>query len=336
MNDKKIIFGIIGIGYWGQNYIRILKELGNTELKWCADLDDNNLKKIKLHYPDIKTTKNYKDILKDDSVKAVVIVTPANTHHKVIKDCLDSDKNVLVEKPFVTDIEAGEKLVELARNKELKLMVGHVYIFHPAIKKINELINKNKLGNVYYIKSDRIGLGPIRKSGSALWDLAVHDIYIITHLLGKKPENIFAYGGDYLQKGVEDFVSVNLKFKNKVFASINASWFAPEKIRRMTIVGSKGMVVFDDTDKQSPLKFFVREINTNPLNVTPEYHDHQNILTIGEMYKIPIAMKEPLKEQVLHFVDCITKNSKLSADVDGRSGQEIVKMLKYAEMKLKM
>lgn len=333
MDRKKIIFGIIGIGYWGQNYIRILKELKGAELKWCADLDDENLKKIRLQYPNVNTTKNYKDILEDDAVRAIVVVTPANTHERVIRDCLDFNKNVLVEKPFVTDVAAGERLVKLAKNKKLTLMVGHVYIFHPAIKKINEFISKNKLGDIYYIKADRIGLGPIRKSGSALWDLAIHDIYIITHLLGKKPEDISAYGGDYLQKGVEDFVNVNLKFKNKVFASVNASWFAPEKIRTMTIVGSKGMVVFDDVDKQSPLKFFIREINKDLLDATPEYRDHQNIVTMGEMYKVPISKKEPLKEQVQHFVDCVVNRSKSLAD--GRSGQEVIKILKYAEMKLK-
>lgn len=327
--NRPLNIAIVGLGYWGPNYARIVCELSEGNLLWCADLSEENLRKIKEKYPAVKTTTDYQEIITDPDVDAILVVTPVNSHHKITKSFLEKGKHVLVEKPFTETLEQAEDLISLAESKNLTLMVGHVYLFNPGIKKLKELIKTGQLGDIYYIKAERFGLGPIRKQASALWDLATHDISIALYLIEAEPAAVWVQGGDYLQDGVEDFVNLTLRFPKKVFATAFASWYAPEKIRKTIVVGSKGMAVFDDVNKEEMLKLYRWKVDTNLLDVTPEYHDHQNIILMGNTEKVTVKNIEPLKDQVQHFIDCILyKKNPLT---DGRNGQRVVKILRSAE-----
>jgi len=322
---------IIGCGYWGPNYVRTFNELQGSGISYCCDMDERNLERMKRLYPAVKTTKDYKKIADDADTDAVIIITPLNTHHEIAKYFLERGKHVLVEKPFTSNSEQGRELLEIANKNGLVLMVGHVYEYNPAVRKLKGMMGS--LGNIYYISAERVGLGPIRKHASALWDLVTHDISIALYLLGTLPERVSASGESYIQDGLEDLVFVNLKFPNGIIYNIHASWIAPEKIRKTIVVGSKGMAVFDDANKSEMLKIYEREIEKNSLDSTPEYSDHQSIVTIGDIYIPHIEHSEPLKNQSKHFLECISEGKKPLTDaVDGLN---VIKVLEAAEKSLR-
>lgn len=321
---KKIKFGIVGLGYWGPNYARVLGKIDSAQLSWCVDFDESNLKKMKKINPGVRVSRDYRDILRDRNVQAVIIATPPNTHFQITKDFLQAGKHILVEKPFSKNIEEASQLINLAERNRKILMVGYTYIYHPAIEKIRKMIDK--LGLLYYIKAERLGLGPIRKQVSALEDLGVHDISIIIHLLKRMPRVGFKMSTSFLQKGIEDFVSLGLRFPKNIFVSITSSWFAPEKIRRILFVGSDGMIVFNDVDKQRPITFYKRKVDKKLLNSTPFYKDHQNLVKLGNVSFPFVKSEEPLKRQILHFIDSILKERKPLTD--GHFALKVLKVLK--------
>jgi len=284
-------------------------------------------------YPSIDVTDDYRKIANDREVEGVIIATPLNTHYNIAKSFLKGGKHVLVEKPFTKTYVEGKDLIEIAQRMGLVLMVGHVYEFNSGIIALKEIIKKGDLGKIYYIKAERLGLGPIRKHASALWDLATHDISIVLYLLEDFPVEVYTNGGAYIQKDIEDFVNLNLKFRNNINCNINATWFAPEKVRKLIVVGSKAMVVFDDINKAEMLKIYKREVNGNLLNTTPTYYDHQNIITMGDIYIPNIKQSEPLKNQVLHFLDCIINSKK--PVTDGQDGINVIKVLELAQKSIK-
>jgi len=212
-------------------------------------------------------------------------------------------------------------------------MVGHVYEFNPTIQRLRDMIRRKCLGSVYCCNAERVGLGPIRKHANALWDLATHDISIALYLLEEYPQRVTAVGEYYLQKDIKDFVFVSLTFPSRIVYNIYVSWIAPEKIRKTTIVGSKGMAVFDDVDKTESLKVYERKFDTNLLDSTPKYSDHQHIVSIGDVRIPKIDHGEPLKYQAMHFLECIIFNKKPITNVD--DGLRVVKILEAAEKSLK-
>ncbi|NQT23553.1 MAG: Gfo/Idh/MocA family oxidoreductase [Candidatus Omnitrophica bacterium] len=326
--------GIIGCGYWGPNYTRILNDLTDVEIGWCCDLDKERLAKIKELYPYVKLSDNYKELVKNPEINAFIVTTPLNSHYEIVKLCLENGKHVLVEKPFTSTSKEAKELIKIMDKRNLILMVGHVYEFNPAVTKLKEVIKEGKLGDIYYVYAERVGLGPIRKYASALWDLATHDMSVATYILDEFPESVTAVGEYYIQKKVEDMVSVSLRFPSRVIYKIIASWIAPEKIRRTTVVGSKGMAIFDDVNKAEPLKIYERSINKDLLDSTPEYSDHQLVVKMGDVYLPKVVHSESLKNQVEHFLKCILENKKPLTDaIDGLS---VVKMLEAAERSLKI
>lgn len=323
---------VVGLGYWGPNYVRVLNELKESRVKYCCDLDKKNLDKIKNLSLTTNTTDEYTEVAECSDIDGVIITTPLNTHFKIAKDFLLHNKHVLVEKPFTISSEEAIELIKIAEKKDLILMVGHVYVYNPGVQKLKNLIT-NRLGKLYYVRAERLGLGPIRKHANVLWDLGTHDISIATYLLDSMPESVSAEGASYLQENVEDMVFLTLKFPNKVIYNIYASWIAPEKIRKTTVVGSDAMVVFDDVNKSEMIKIYDRKINKELLNSTPEYSDHQSIVSIGDVHIPMIEQAEPLKNQVKHFLDCISNNKK--PITDGYEGLKVVKILENAEKSLK-
>ncbi len=325
--------GVVGCGYWGPNYVRIFTGLKNSTVTCCCDLDEKNLDKIKHFYPSMKITKDYIDIATDPDIDSVVVTTPLTTHYEIAKSCLDNRKHVLIEKPFTSNSKEANELMTIAEEKKLVLMPGHVYNYHPGVRKLREILEKGELGDLYYISSERVGLGPIRKHASALWDLATHDICIAIYLLGLLPKEVTAEGESYIQKGVEDIVFLSLRFPKGIFCNMHATWIAPEKIRKTTVVGSKGMAVFDDVSKSEMIKIYEREVDRGLLDSTPEYVDHQSILRMGGIRIPKLEQSEPLKNLCEHFLDCVLNQKKPLTDA--RSGMEVVKVLEAAEAYLR-
>lgn len=329
--EQKIKFGVIGVGYWGPNYVRILNMEPSAEIKWIADLDTKKLSNIKSVYPNIKTTNDYKDILEDKEVEAIIICTPTTTHFKIAKDCIKAAKHVLVEKPLTYSSDEAKKLIESANTNDVKLMVGHIFEFNPAVRYIKECIDKKNIGEVMYAHSARTGLGPIRHDVNAMWDLASHDISILLYLFGKKPVDIVARGVDYLKDGNEDVVFINMAFGNKVMANIHVSWIDPTKTRKLTVVGTEKMITFDDVDMSEKVRIYDKGVSYQ--HPYANFGEFQLMIRDGDINIPKIKFKEPLKEQVLHFIDCI-KNNKCPI-TDGINGYNVVKVLEAAHESLK-
>lgn len=330
---KNMNIALIGCGYWGPNYIRVFNGLPQCRVSHCCDLDEGKLDKIKKLYPDIKAVKDYKALAVEDAIDAVVIATPLKTHYKIASHFLENGKHLLVEKPLTLTSSEAKDLIKLAKQKKSVLMVGHVYEYNPGILALKKIMEEGKLGTVYYIKAERMGLGPIRKHANALWDLATHDISIALYLLGKLPLKVFAQGGRYIQENIEDFVDLSLQFPDNVFCSIYASWLAPEKIRKLIVVGSKAMAVFDDVNKSEMLKIYEREIDKSLLDSTPAYNDHQNIVNAGKIYTVDVKQTEPMKNQAQEFIRCMSEGKQ--PRTDGRDGLNVVNILENAQKFLK-
>lgn len=332
MQDK-IRVGVIGLGHWGSNYMRLLNELTESELTLGCDLDEVRIKANKKMYPDASIVKDYRAEENLSKLDAVIIATPPNTHFEIAEYFLKEGKHVLVEKPFVGDGERGKELIDLASEKNLILMAAHINIFNPGIIALKKLIDEGELGKVFYLISERNALGPIRKQVNALWDLAVHDVYTAIYLLGVTPSFVYAKGHSFIKEGVEDLISLDLEFPGGTSYEVAASWYAPEKVRRLTAVGSKGMAVFDDVTAGDKLVLFQDSLSLEKLDTTPEYMDFQNIINQGPSCSIGISDEEPLKKQTERFFEYIREEKFPITDLG--IALETIKILKEAEEFLK-
>lgn len=331
MRKRSVKVAIIGVGYWGPNYARLCFEVEEADLVWFADVNRQALSKVHLRYPGVKTTVDYKQVLNDPEVEAVVVVTPAQTHFEIVKDALESNKHVLVEKPLTADLSEAEKIKKLVKKSGKVLVVDHIFKFNPAVIELRKLIKSGKLGKIYYLNSFYTALGPIRKDVDAMWDLAPHWVYTISYLLGSQPVSVRAEGGEFLKKGMNDVVFIYLKYPQKVLASIHASWLYPQKVRSMAVVGSKKMAFLDDASPDAKLIIYDKGAEYNSKD--PNFADLQVIFRDGDVVIPKIERKEPLKEGFLHFLDCLSNNKKPIADV--QDGLEVVKILAAAEDCLK-
>ena len=324
-----IKIAVIGCGYWGPNYIRTFNELPSSSVYLCCDIDVDRLNYIKRIYPFVNITTNYADILKNPKIDAVCISTPASTHYEIAKESLLHGKHVLVEKPLTLSVNDGEDLIKIAKDQKRILMVGHVYLYHPAVQKIKSYIKNGKLGDLYYLYSVRTGLGPIRRDVNAMWDLAPHDVSIYLHLLDQMPKNVSARGASYLQNGIEDVVLLYMEFPGKVMGYIHVSWLDAYKVRKMTIVCKGKMLVFDDTNSSEKLKIFDQGVATGEPSTYGEF-----LLQVrtGDIYIPKIESTEPLRNQCMDFIECIEKN--VNPKANGEEGLKIVKVLEAAQRSL--
>ena len=221
--SEPIVLGVVGLGYWGPNLLRNFTQLDGCKVKVCCDLSAGNLDHVKTQYPGIETTDNYELLLQDTEIQAIIIATSAGTHYRLAKPAIEHGKHVYVEKPLTLNVAHALELVQLAEQNEVKLMVGHLMEYHPAIEMLKNAVENNELGDIYYLYSQRVNLGKIRRDENALWSLAPHDISIIMYLLEKEPTNVSARGQSYLQDGIEDVVFLNLLFPGKIMAQIQLS-----------------------------------------------------------------------------------------------------------------
>ena len=312
-DDMKNI-AVIGCGHWGPNHIRCFNSLPNSRVVAAVDLDRGALSRISEMFPDVRVGEDYGGILKDPSIDAVVVSTPTRTHYSIVRDALMEGKDVLCEKPLCTTKSEAEELIELSEAHNRALMTGHVFLFNPGILKLKELLDAGELGELHYLSARRTNLGPIRTDVNAAFDLASHDISIFNWVLGSGPEIVSAMGASFLKNDIEDVVFISLRYFGNVFASIQASWLDPRKVRQINLVGSKKMLTWDDLELNSPIAIYDKGANAKQ-----EYRDFGEFLRInmwdGDVVLPKIHFEEPLKAQDRYFLDSISNGRFL-----GRSG----------------
>jgi predicted dehydrogenase len=263
------------------------------------------------------------DVLEDSDIEAVAVATPVGTHFELTRQCLQSGKHVLVEKPMAASSSECVQLIQLAHDANLVLMVGHTFEYSVVVNKMKEIVESGDLGEILYLNFQRLNLGPYRSDVNVVWDLAAHDVSILQFLLGQAPKGVNAQAQAFLKKGNEDVAIATLHFENGIVAFINDSWLDPHKVRRGTVVGSRKMLVYDDTSMQEKIKIFDKGID--PPAQYSTFGEFHFAYRYGDIFTPRIDEKEPLQVECQHFVDCVRGNSAVRSD--GWSGTRVVRVL---------
>lgn len=318
----------IGCGYWGPNLLRNFYKLDNVKVKYVVEKREDRREYVRSNYSDIEVTEDLANSLSDSDIDAVVVATPAGDHYKHAKEVLLAGKHCLVEKPLAMKTVEAEELVLLAERNKKVLMVGHTFLYNSAVHKLKEEIDKGTLGEVYYIYSQRLNLGRIRTDINAMWNFAPHDVSICLFLINSEPQWVSAIGTCYIQDTVEDVVFLTIGFKNGVIANLHISWLDPNKVRKMTVVGSKKMIVYDDISDYK-IQVFDKGIDKMDIKKSlggyDDFGKFQLIHRAGDLLIPKIDFIEPLETEVKHFVDCILNNKKPVSD--GYNGVAVTRIL---------
>ncbi len=314
----KMKVAVIGAGYWGKNLVRNLNELGI--LHAVCDSNEQLREGLKKNYKSVRYYSDWKDVLKNQDIKAIVIATPAVTHYEIAKEALLANRDVFVEKPLSLHIKEAEELILLAETKKQILMVDHILQYHPAIIKLKELIDTGVLGKLQYIYSHRLNIGRLRREENILWSFAPHDISVILGLVEEQPQKVRAFGEAYLQSDIFDTTMTDLTFQDRLKAHIFVSWLHPFKEQKLVVIGDKNMAVFDDLEEENKLVLYPHKI---------EWRHRIPVASKAKSEIVPIEKKEPLKEACLHFLDCI-RNRK-TPKTDGKEALAVLKVLQQAQ-----
>ncbi len=325
----KTRLALVGTGDWGSNWLRLLARLGDVELAWVCDLDEARRTRAASIAPQARMTANIDEVLADPELKGVVIATSAPSHAQLAEKALLAGKDVLVEKPMTLSPADAEKLVRAARMEGRILMVGHLLIYHPGVEKLKSLIDTGELGDVYYFQSQRVNLGKVRTDENALWSFAPHDIAVALYLFGETPVDVAARGGAFLQAGIEDVVFLTMRFPGGRMAHVHVSWLDPHKIRRITLVGSKKMAVFDDMEPSEKIRIHDKSIQA--AGHVP--FDQALSVRSGDILIPRIAGGEPLEKECRHFLECI--ETRQEPRTGGAHGAVSIQILEAAQTSLK-
>jgi predicted dehydrogenase len=283
-------------------------------------------------HPDVAATSQYKDLLEDAELDAIVVATPVRFHYEMAKAALETGKHVFIEKPISRTEAEAEELVSLANRQGLVLMVGHTFLFSPAVRRMKEIIEAGDIGEVQYVSARRLNLGLFQKDINVAWDLAPHDISILLHLLDELPISVSCQGSSHVTRGIEDVTMMHLSFRKNRCAFIHNSWLDPKKVRQMTVIGSQRMIVYDDTEPLEKLKIYDARVEVPPhydtfAEFTYSYH-------YGDAYVPYIKQDEPLKLECQHFIDCIREGG--VPVTNGQLGLEVVRILEAANESLRL
>jgi predicted dehydrogenase len=319
--------GAIGCGYWGPNLIRNFVEIPDSKLIAIADLDGERLAHLQSRYPQIqKTFQDYKEFF-NLGLDAVVIATPPSTHYQIAADCLENGLHVLIEKPITLKSEDARKLRTLAAEKGLILMVGHTFEYNPAVRMLKEMIESGELGKIYYVDAIRASLGLFQTKANVLWDLAPHDISILRYILGADPESISVQAASCVQTGIADVAYATLQFPDDVLTHIRLSWLDPSKTRRITVVGSEKMVIYDDVESLEKIKIYEKGVKAT--RHTDTYGEFSFAYHYGDVVIPYIRLEEPLRVQCQHFLDCVREGKR--PQTDGENGLQVVRVLEAGQ-----
>jgi predicted dehydrogenase len=297
-----------------------------------CDISEDRLRHLKSLYPEVEAETSYENFLNNGGLDAVVVATSVKYHFPMAKASLLAGKHTLIEKPMACSTAECEELIAIAQKQGLVLMVGHTFLYSPAVRKIKEIIDHRDIGDIRYISARRLNLGLFQKDINVAWDLAPHDISIILYIMQEMPRSVNCRGGAHVTRGIEDVTSMSLHFTKERSAIIHSSWHDPRKVREMTIVGSKRMIVYDDIEPQEKIKIFDVRVERPPHYDT--FAEFQYAYHYGDIYSPYIKQDEPLKAECQHFVDCI-RNGTIPL-TNGGKGLEVVQILEAASESLKM
>lgn len=327
---KTITVGVVGCGYWGPNLVRNLKQLADCELKVMCDLSERRLAHMRTLYPDVEGTNDFNSVV-NGPVDAVVVATPVRFHYSMAKALLEAGKHVMIEKPMAASVAECQELCDIAKKKGLTLMVGHTFLYSPAVRKIKEIIDRGDIGELRYISARRLNLGLYQKDINVTWDLAPHDISIILHIMDEEPRTVACYGDAHITPGIEDITNLYMSFPKHRAAMVQSSWLDPKKVREMTFVGSKRMILYDDIAAHEKIKIYDARVETPPHY--DSFADFQYSYHYGDMYVPYVKQEEPLKIECQHFVDCIRDGR--TPITSGDKGMAVVRILELASQSLK-
>jgi len=324
--------GVVGCGYWGPNLVRNFRSLPDCRVTTICDVSVERLQHLRILYPEIEGDTHFENLLNDTTLDAMVIATSVKHHFPMAKSSILAGKHTLIEKPLASSVAQCEELIELAQRKGVVLMVGHTFLYSPAIRKIKQIVANGDIGSIRYISARRLNLGLFQKDINVAWDLAPHDLSIILHIMDESPISLNCRGAAHITPGIEDVTSMSLEFSEQKSAIVQSSWLDPKKVREMTIIGSDRMIVYDDVAPQEKIKIFDVRVERPPhYDTFAEFHYAYHY---GDMYSPYIKQDEPLKTECQHFLDCIrTGQTPLT---DGNKGLEVVRILEASSASLKL
>jgi predicted dehydrogenase len=317
--------GVIGYGYWGPNIVRNLHGLDSTRVEAVCDKSPAALARVRKTYPGIRTVSDPVEILASPQIDAIAVVTPVWTHYELAKSALQHGKHIFVEKPFTSTAAQAEELIELAARKKLTIMVDHTFLFTGAVRKIQELIEKHVLGDLYYYDSLRVNLGLFQHDVSVVWDLAPHDLSIMDHLIKDEPEAIVATGERHLN-GLEDVAFITVYFPRNIIAHVNVNWLSPVKVRTTLIGGHKKMVVWNDLVADEKIRVYDKGVKVSSQE---GLRDVLVSYRTGDMWSPQVEQLEALRVELDYFSQCIMSNK--TPFNDGHAGLRVVRMLEAAD-----
>jgi predicted dehydrogenase len=320
---------VVGTGDWGANLVRCFANLPGSRLVALHDNDPRRLKQSAAQHPAARATASLEELAASQDVQGVVVAASAVSHHTIAKALLEAGKDVFVEKPLALSVSHAEELVRIARERGRILMVGHLLLFHPAVRYLKGMVERGELGELFYIYSQRVNLGKVRRDENALWSFAPHDLSVILHLVDLEPIDVVARGSAFLQGSVEDVVFVDLRFPDGKLAHVHVSWLDPHKLRKFTVVGSRKMVVFDDMEASEKVRIYDKGVDR-----AGEVVSYGDALTVrsGDILIPRISLQEPLRLECQHFVECVRDHK--TPLTDGTGGLQVVRVLSAAQTSL--
>jgi predicted dehydrogenase len=324
---KIVRVGVIGAGYWGPNIVRNLYEAPGAETVAVADLSQERLDAIRKRFPAVRVTTDHREIIGDRSIDAVCIVTPVGTHRKLAEEAFAAGKHVFVEKPLAYSVSDAEAIVRAAERAGKTLMVGHTFVYNPAVVVVKSILDSNGIGDVHYLDSQRVNLGLHQFDTNVLWDLGPHDVSITLYWLEEEPEWVQCTGACFAQPDIEDVVFLQIGFPSGAIAHAHLSWLAPSKLRTMTVIGSKKMVVYDDIQSVEKVKIYDQGVDKL------EADELRRSYRAGDIHSPRVPMTEALQVEMRHFIDCVRDGKKPRSD--GEAGLMVVRVLELAMRSLR-
>lgn len=319
---------IVGLGYWGPNLLRNLVPQVGTESVVMVEQSLDRIAAMAGLYPSVAWSTSLDDTLDDEDVQAVIIATPVSTHAHLTRAVLEAGRHVLVEKPLAGSVVDAAELVLCAEARERILMVGHTFLFSPRVERMAEYLDEGRLGAIHYATSSRLNLGLHQRDIGVIWDLAAHDFSILFHLLDEFPVSVQTSGRGMVRADTLDVAFINLRFASGIVASVDVSWLAPKKVRNTVLVGDRQMMVYDDLDNEGPVKIYDKGV----VKPDPEtFGEHQLTYRQGDVLAPYVGPREPLAQELAHFVDCIHGKGSNPCLSDGRFGLRVVEALEAAE-----
>ncbi len=324
---KTVRVGVIGAGYWGPNIVRNLYEAPGAEAVAVADLSQERLDAISKRFPSLRVTTDYREVIGDPTIDAICVVTPVGTHRRFAEEAFAAGKHVFVEKPLAQSVSDAEAIVRAQERAGKTLMVGHTFVYNPAVEVVKGILDSDGIGNVYYLDSQRVNLGLHQFDTNVLWDLGPHDVSITLYWLEEEPEWVQCSGACFAQPDIEDVVFLMIGFPSGAIAHAHLSWLAPSKLRTTTVIGSQKMVIYDDNQSVEKVKIYDQGVDKL------EADELRRSYRAGDIHSPRVPMTEALQLEMRHFIECVRDGKK--PRTDGEAGLVVVRVLELAMRSLR-